>query len=171
MDSEFVLIGLGANLQHPCHGGPRATLEAALARLEAPGLRIRARSRWYRSAPVPASDQPWFVNGVAALDTALEPAALLAQLHAVEADFGRRRGRRNAARTLDLDLLDYRGRVSPPGAQPELPHPRMAGRAFVLLPLAEVAPGWRHPVSGLGLEALIAGLPADQQTELLEGAS
>ena len=168
---KLILIGLGANLEHPHYGGPRATLEAALTRLEGPGLRIPARSRWYRSAPVPASDQPWFVNGVAALDTTLQPAALLARLHALEADFGRRRGRRNAARTLDLDLLDYRGQVSPPGAQPELPHPRLAGRAFVLLPLAEVAPGWRHPVSGLGLGALIPALPADQQTELLEEVS
>ncbi|MDJ0945092.1 MAG: 2-amino-4-hydroxy-6-hydroxymethyldihydropteridine diphosphokinase [Kiloniellales bacterium] len=167
-DRDFVLIGLGANLDHPEHGGPKETLEAALGRLEEAALRILARSRWYRSAPVPASDQPWFVNGVAAVETVLEPAALLARLHALEADFGRRRAVRNAARTLDLDLLDYRGRVSPSGALPELPHPRLAGRAFVLLPLAEVAPGWRHPVSGLGLKALIARLPADQQTVVLE---
>ena len=168
VDGEFVLIGLGANLSHPRHGGPRATLEVALARLGAPEVQVLARSRWYRSAPVPASDQPWFVNGVAALETTLEPAALLARLHELEATFGRRRGERNAARTLDLDLLDYRGRISEPGEQPELPHPRLAGRAFVLLPLAEVAPSWRHPVSGRRLDALIAELPADQRVEPLD---
>lgn len=165
---DFVLIGLGGNLTHPCHGEPRATLEAALDSLAAPDLRVLARSRWYRSAPVPASDQPWFVNGVAALETALEPAALLARLHDVEAALGRRRGVRNAARTVDLDLLDYRGRISRPGEQPELPHPRLTGRAFVLLPLAELAPDWRHPVSGRSLEALIAELPAEQRTEVME---
>jgi len=171
VDGDFVLIGLGANLFHPRHGGPRETLEAALTRLVASELQVLACSRWYRSAPVPASDQPWFVNGVAALETTLEPAALLARLHELEAAFGRRRGRRNAARTLDLDLLDYRGRISGPGEQPELPHPRLAGRAFVLLPLAEVAPGWRHPVSGRCLDALIAELPADQRAAPLEEPS
>ncbi len=169
-DGEFVLIGLGANLDHPRYGGPRATLEAALSCLTSPEIRILARSRWYRSAPLPVSDQPWFVNGVVALETALDPAALLARLHALEADFGRRRGRPNAARTLDLDLLDYRGRISGPGVRPELPHPRLSRRAFVLLPLAEVAPDWRHPVSGRGLEALIAELPEDQRAEVLEEA-
>ena len=93
---------------------------------------------------------------------------MLARLHELEATFGRRRGQRNAARTLDLDLLDYRGRISEPGERPELPHPRLAGRAFVLLPLAEVAPGWRHPVSGQRIEALIADLPLDQRAEPLE---
>ncbi len=171
LDGDFVLIGLGANLSHPRHGGPRATLEAALAGLEGSDIRIHARSRWYRSAPVPASDQPWFVNGVAALETALEPAVLLARLHELEAAFGRRRGQRNAARTLDLDLLDFRGRISEPGERPELPHPRLAGRAFVLLPLAEVAPGWRHPVSGQRIEAMIADLPLDQRAEPLEERS
>ncbi len=171
VDRDIVLIGLGANLSHPRHGGPEATLEAALMRLEGPELRVLACSRWYRSAPVPMSDQPWFVNGVAALETTLAPAALLARLHELEGAFGRRRGRRNAARTLDLDLLDYRGRISAPGEQPELPHPRLAGRAFVLLPLAEVAPNWCHPVSGQRLDALIAGLPADQRAEPLEAPS
>lgn len=171
MGGDSVLIGLGANLSHPRYGGPRATLEAALTRLGACEVRILTRSRWYRSAPVPASAQPWFVNGVAALETNLEPAALLARLHKLEADFGRRREQRNAARILDLDLLDYQGRISGPGELPELPHPRLAGRAFVLLPLAEVAPGWRHPVSGQRIEALIADLPPEQRAEPLEERS
>lgn len=164
-----MLIGLGANLDHPRHGSPRQTLEAALQALAGPDLVLRGRSRWYRSAPVPASDQPWFVNGVAAFETALEPAALLARLHGVEAEFGRRRGLRNAARTLDLDLLDHGGRVSRPGALPELPHPRLAERAFVLLPLAELAPAWRHPASGRPITALLAALPPDPGAEPLEG--
>ena len=79
-------------------------------------------------------------------------------LHGVETDFGRLRSAANAARTLDLDLLDYDGRVLA-GPQLTLPHPRMATRSFVLVPLRDVAPGWRHPVTGQGLAELLAALP------------
>ena len=120
------------------------------------------RSRWYESAPVPASDQPWFVNGVAAVETELSAADLLALLHRMEADFGRERRVRDEARVLDLDLLAYGDRVSAPGETPVLPHPRMAERAFVLLPLADLAPGWRHPVSGLSAAEMAGQLPPDQ---------
>jgi 2-amino-4-hydroxy-6-hydroxymethyldihydropteridine diphosphokinase len=159
----MILIGLGANLASPEFGAPTASLEAALRMLQESGVRIVARSRWYRSAPVPASSQPWFVNGVVAVETALDPTALLALLHQIEARFGRVRRERNAARVLDLDLLDYAGRVSDPaGPPPILPHPRLGERAFVLLPLAEVAPHWRHPRSGTDVETLLAGLPPGQ---------
>ena len=164
----MILIGLGANLPSPRHGEPRATCEAALEALEAAGVRVLRRSRWHRSAPVPASDQPWFVNGVAEVETRLSPAHLLALLHRIEADFGRARRRPNEARILDLDLLAYGERVSAPGEAPVLPHPRLAGRAFVVLPLAEIAPGWRHPVSGLTAAELAQDLPADQVAEPLD---
>ncbi|MBF0304396.1 MAG: 2-amino-4-hydroxy-6-hydroxymethyldihydropteridine diphosphokinase [Alphaproteobacteria bacterium] len=152
----MILIGLGANLSGPS-GPPRATLEAALAEL-ARELTVLARSRWWRAAPVPASDQPWFTNGVALLDTALGPAALLARLHEIEARLGRVRGAANAARAIDLDLLAHGGTVGE--GPPVLPHPRLHLRAFVLLPLAEVAPGWVHPRLGLGVSEMIARLPA-----------
>jgi 2-amino-4-hydroxy-6-hydroxymethyldihydropteridine diphosphokinase len=157
-----ILIGLGANLPSPEHGPPVATLEAALAALERPALRIRARSRWWESAPVPISDQPWYVNGVIEVETGLAPETLLALLHEVEAGFGRLRSVPNAPRILDLDLLAYGTLVREGPAPPLLPHPRMAERAFVLHPLAEIRPGWRHPASGLGLPQLIARLPSDQ---------
>ena len=157
-----VLIGLGANLPSPEHGPPVQTLEAAVAALAARGLRIRARSRWWESAPVPISDQPWFVNGVVEIETALAPAALLAVLHEVEAGFGRLRSVPNAPRILDLDLLAYGALVREGPEPPLLPHPRMADRAFVVYPLREIAPGWRHPAMGLGVDELIARLPADQ---------
>jgi 2-amino-4-hydroxy-6-hydroxymethyldihydropteridine diphosphokinase len=159
----MILIALGANLPSQA-GEPRQTLEVALAQLEARGVHIAARSRWYRTAPVPASDQPWFVNGVARVETALEPPALLAELQQVEQFFGRRRSVPNAARTLDLDIIDYDDRVE---NTPELtlPHPRMQDRAFVLLPLAEIAPGWRHPALGKTVEALISALPPEQKAE------
>jgi len=163
----MILIGLGANLASPEFGAPPRSLEAALALMIERGLGIAARSRWYRSAPVPPSDQPWFVNGVVAVETALEPAALLEVLHAIEARFGRVRREPNAARVLDLDLLAYDGRVSAEGENPVLPHPRLHERAFVLHPLAEIAPGWRHPRLGRTLAALLAGLPPESAAEPL----
>lgn len=163
-----VLIGLGANLPSS-RGAPRATCEAALEALGEAGVKVVRRSRWYRSAPLPPSPQPqpWFVNGVAAVETALDPVALLALLREIERRFGRVRDKPGAARELDLDLLDYRGQVRPGEPPPELPHPRMHGRAFVLLPLAEVAPDWRHPRLGGSVEALIDALPPGQAVEPL----
>ena len=160
-----ILVGLGANLPSPAHGRPRDTLLAALVQMERRGLRLGGRSRWYESAPVPESDQPWFVNGVVEIFTALDPAALLELLHAVERDFGRFRGEPNAPRTLDLDLIAY-GDMVRDRAPPILPHPRMAARAFVLLPLREVAPDWRHPVTGRSVEEMIRALPPNQAIRL-----
>ncbi|MEX0760094.1 MAG: 2-amino-4-hydroxy-6-hydroxymethyldihydropteridine diphosphokinase, partial [Tistlia sp.] len=120
-----IYVALGANLPHPTLGEPRAVLEAALEALAARGVAVRRRSRWYRSAPVPASDQPWFVNGVAEVESALPPGELLSLLHGIEEDFGRVRSLPNAPRVLDLDLLDWNGALSPTGAWPVLPHPRL----------------------------------------------
>jgi len=158
---DLTLIGLGANLTSS-HGPPRKTLEFALHELERRGVAVVAVSPWYESAPVPASDQPWFVNVVASIHTELEPEDLLALLHDVELAFGRVRRRRWEARVLDLDLLDYRGQVRL-DRPPLLPHPSMAERSFVLLPLRDLAPHWRHPRSGETVEKLIDALPAGQQ--------
>jgi 2-amino-4-hydroxy-6-hydroxymethyldihydropteridine diphosphokinase len=159
----MILIGLGANLPSE-QGGPQATLEAALEALEAEGVRVLARSRWYRSAPVPPSDQPWYVNAVVSVATTFGPAELLQLLHRIESRLGRQRRMRNEARPLDLDLLDYDGRVV---EQDEiiLPHPRLHERAFVLLPLAELAPDWVHPRLGSTVKDLIAALPRDASAE------
>lgn len=165
--NNVILIGIGSNLSSERFGPPEATCEAALTALEATGICVVARSRWYRSAPVPPSDQPWFVNGVVAVETALEAEPLLHCLHGIEADFGRRRRRRNEARVLDLDLLAYRDEVRDGPQGVVLPHPRLHERAFVLLPLAEVAPDWRHPRLGRTLAELITALPADQALEPL----
>jgi 2-amino-4-hydroxy-6-hydroxymethyldihydropteridine diphosphokinase len=162
---ERIFIGLGSNLPGP-HGDPRAQLEAALRALTAQGLRVVRRSRWYETEPVPVSDQPWFVNGVIEVETGLGPTELLALLHRVEAAFGRIRRVRNEARALDLDLLAYGERVMAGEDQPELPHPRLQDRAFVLLPLAEIAPAWRHPVLGETAAALAGKLPPGQRIRL-----
>jgi 2-amino-4-hydroxy-6-hydroxymethyldihydropteridine diphosphokinase len=160
----MIILGLGANLPSAI-GPPATTLVAALVALGEAGVTVERRSPWYRSAPVPAGDQPWYINGVAEVATALAPEALLALLHRVEASFGRVRRTQNEARPLDLDILDYHDLVR--DRPPVLPHPRLHLRAFVLLPLRDLAPDWRHPVTGEGLSEMIARLPADQLTERL----
>jgi len=154
-----ILLGLGANLPSARYGAPRETLLAALVALEAAGVRVIARSRWYDSAAWPDPSRPRYWNAVVAVETALDPVALLSLLHRVEAEFGRARGVPNAPRTVDLDLLDYHGMVREGPDGPILPHPRMVSRGFVLLPLRDIAPDWRHPVTGASVDSLISALP------------
>lgn len=156
-----VIIAFGANLPSGRFGEPLATLEAVKRLLPLRGIAVRACSRWYRSPPWPPSGQPWYLNGVACCESLLEPGRLLAALHALEAEAGRLRQHPNQARPLDLDLIDYGGRVAAGGAWPRLPHPRLQERSFVLQPLAEVVPDWRDPREGRPLSALLAALPAD----------
>jgi 2-amino-4-hydroxy-6-hydroxymethyldihydropteridine diphosphokinase len=151
-----ILIALGANLPSPV-GPPAATLKHALGELDRKGVKILKVSSFYETPAWPDPAQPAFVNAVAAVRTLFQPVELLAILHGVETEMGRLRSAPNAARPLDLDLLDYEGRIMEDGLV--LPHPRMAGRSFVLVPLAEIAPGWRHPVTGQGTGELLAGLP------------
>ena len=160
----MILVALGANLPGPDGAPAIETLRRAAAALDAlPGLRLRALSRWYATAPIPPTPGvPDYINGVALLEprpgaTAPAPEALLAALQAIEAGAGRVRPYPNAPRTLDLDLLDLDGQVRA-GPDPILPHPRMQDRAFVLAPLADIAPGWVHPVLGQGAAELLAGL-------------
>ena len=155
----MILIGLGGNL--PAADG-RTALAIGHAAGEAlrglPGLRLAGLSRWYASRPVPEADQPDYVNAVAWLEGRAEPARLLGWLHRIEQAGGRRRSVANAARTLDLDIIDMDGlvRTTP---DPILPHPRAHLRAFVLRPIADLLPGWRHPVLGQTAAGLLAGLP------------
>lgn len=156
----MILIALGANLPSPV-GEPAETLRAALEALGTHGVNVRAVSKFYATPAWPDPNDPPFVNAVAHIETALSPMALLAALHNVETAFGRRRSERNAPRTLDLDLLDYNGRIEP--GPPELPHSRMTERGFVLVPLSDIAPDWRHPITGLSLQSLIADLSQEQR--------
>ncbi|WP_284943961.1 2-amino-4-hydroxy-6-hydroxymethyldihydropteridine diphosphokinase [Acidisoma cladoniae] len=155
----MIIIAFGANLPAPDGSAPAETCRravAALARL--PGLTLDAVSPFYESQPIPVSDQPPYINGVAALSGEIDPARLLALLLEIEHRFGRARSLANAARSLDLDIIAMGGLVRTV-PDPILPHPRAQDRAFVLRPIADIAPMWRHPVLGKTAAELLADLP------------
>ncbi len=143
---QAVIVALGCN-DKGAWRDCREALEAALARFRAEGIDILARSSWWRSAAWPDPADPPFLNGVVIVRTDHDPHALMAALGRIEETFGRRRGLRNAPRTLDLDLIAY-GRLSGDLDGLILPHPRASERKFVMGPLAEIAPEWEHPAGG-----------------------
>ena len=173
-----VLIAMGANLA-PEGGALSDTLDRALDLLgDVPGIAVARRSRWYRTPAYPPGSGPDFVNGAAALDSDLAPEELLAVLHGVEAELGRERPARWAPRTCDLDLIAIGDAILPDRPTLDrwmaldlgkaqslvpprliLPHPRMHERGFVLVPLADIAPDWRHPATGHSVAEMCATLP------------
>ncbi|MFO7770574.1 MAG: 2-amino-4-hydroxy-6-hydroxymethyldihydropteridine diphosphokinase [Roseovarius gahaiensis] len=182
---QQMLIALGANIPSE-HGEPAQTLHAALQRLEQVGASIEAVSRFYKTPCFPAGAGPDYVNAAARLTCDAAAQDILSMLHEVEAYFGRERVRRWGQRTLDIDLIaigdvvlpdlrTYRAwRDLPLDRQtqeaPEtliLPHPRIQDRAFVLVPLADVAPDWRHPVSGQTVCQMRDALPQEVRAEVV----
>lgn len=144
--SELLLISIGSNLPDRAGRSSLESCDRAVLRLAAhSALTLESVSPWYRTAPIPASDQPDYINGAARFSGLLTPTDLLSILQAIEAEAGRIRDLPNAARTLDLDLLAV-GDLVIDTPRLTLPHPRLADRAFVLFPLCDVAPTWRHPV-------------------------
>ena len=141
-----MVLALGGDLAGD-YPSLEALLEAALSGFPRAGLRVVRRSGWWRSAAWPDPSQPAYLNAVAIVETALSPAELLAAIHALEAEYGRKRGLANAPRTLDIDLIAF-GREVIDGAELTVPHPRAAERRFVMGPLAEIAPDWTHPTLG-----------------------
>lgn len=183
--SDNFFIALGGNLPSEV-GMPAETLRAALAALESKGADVQAVSRFYATPCFPAGAGPDYVNAAAQIALDATSAEMLELLHSVEAQFGRERVQRWGRRTLDLDLIAHGAEVLPdvatfaewqalvPEAQMErtpdaliLPHPRMHERSFVLIPLADIAPDWRHPVLGRTVREMAQELPPDAVQEVV----
>lgn len=157
----MILLALGASIPSIA-GSPQDTLHATIATLQGGESCVLSVSRFYRSPAWPNPADPPFINAVLKIGTELQPTQLLMYLHGVEAKFGRTRIARNAPRTLDIDIVDYNGRIE--DGPPQLPHPRTESRNFVLIPLRDVAPDWHHPISGRSVDELIAALPEAERT-------
>jgi 2-amino-4-hydroxy-6-hydroxymethyldihydropteridine diphosphokinase len=155
----MILIAIGANLPGPGGTAPIETCRAAIPFLsEISGLSFVAMSPWYRTAAIPNSEVPDFCNGVIRLQGEIDPLELLFKLQEIEDRFGRQRLFLNAPRTMDLDIIDLNGRIRATPT-PILPHPRAHLRAFVLRPILDVAPAWRHPALHQNVSTLLAELP------------
>lgn len=161
--NSLALLGLGANL-----GDPAAQLREAIRQL---GLMVQVLdvSSLYLTDPVGDPDQPSYLNLVCSVRTGLRPPALLALCHAVEQRMGRIRGRRDEPRIIDIDLLAYDDLVMRTHDL-TIPHPRMHLRGFVLHPLREIAPDWRHPARKMTAAEMLAAAESLENVELWEGA-
>ena len=155
----MIFIGIGSNIAATGFISPEATIRAAINLFDDFGITLVGLSKFYLTSPVPASNQPWFVNCVAQIETLLSPFECMANLHRLECAFQRVRSIPNASRTLDLDLLDYNGLVIRNQNTLTLPHPRINERAFVLIPLSNICPNWVSPLDGSKIEDLINKLP------------
>lgn len=165
----MILISLGANLPGPC-GSPRETLAAVPDALAARGIKVLAMSRQWLTAPVPASSDPWYRNAMVHVETDLTPPDLIKALKDTEQGLGRVNFSQNAPRALDLDLIAYHDVVLST-ERLSLPHPRLHERAFVLLPLMEIAPEWVHPVRGQSVSQMIKKLPLGQEAQPADEAA
>ncbi|MEL6886360.1 MAG: 2-amino-4-hydroxy-6-hydroxymethyldihydropteridine diphosphokinase [Pseudomonadota bacterium] len=182
---SILLIALGSNMNSEA-GDPTESLQFAVAAMSRQGALIRSRSKLYRTPAFPPGAGPDFVNAVIAVDAPWSARDTMSRLHGIEADMGRRRRERWGKRPIDLDLLAIGSDVRPdmrtvrtwmnlPLAEQQqtapgqliLPHPRLHERAFVLVPLADVAPDWVHPVLRRSVSQMLDALPQDARDEVV----
>ena len=154
-------IAMGANLKSDLNLTLKENLEIALNMFQGYDLNILKVSNWYKTQPIPISNQPWFINAVIKISTKKSPKELLETLQTIEKLFGRKRNILNGPRTLDLDIIDYNGLIE--NNDPILPHPRMHIRKFVLIPLQDIEPNWVHPITQKNIKFLIKKQKDDQK--------
>ena len=161
MTIKKAFIAMGANLKSNLNLTLKENLEIALNMFPDYDLNILKVSNWYKTQPIPISNQPWFINSVIKISTNKSPTELLESLQIIEKLFGRKRNIINDPRTLDLDIIDYNGLIE--NNDPILPHPRMHLRKFVLIPLQDIEPNWVHPIMNKKIEFLIKKQKDDQK--------
>ena len=157
----MVLIGIGSNLYSNKFGTPLNNCNEALKEIEK-YFKIKKKSSWYKSEPIPKSDQPWFINGIVEIIfDSKDPLELLKKLNQIEKRFGRVRKELNEARILDLDIIDFKSQVIT-CTELTIPHPRMHKRKFVLLPIEEINPKWTHPIFKKKINKILEAIDDNQ---------
>jgi len=158
----LIYIGIGSNLNGKNNETPLQNCKKALTELKKE-VNICKTSSWYKSEPIPVSNQPWYINGVVEISTNKSSIDLLKFILNIEEFFGRVREKKNEARILDLDIIDYKKEILYKKNKLIIPHPRMHQRSFVLQPLLELNPKWIHPIKKKGLKELIRNLNNKQK--------
>ena len=158
----MIYIGIGSNLNGKKNETPLQNCNKALVELKKE-VNICNISSWYKSEPIPVSNQPWYINGVVEISTNKSSIDLLEFILNIEEFFGRVREKRNEARILDLDIIDYKKQIIYKKNKLIIPHPRMHQRSFVLQPLFELNPKWIHPIKKKGIKELIRNLNNKQK--------
>ena len=158
----MIYIGIGSNLNGKNNETPLQNCKKALVELKKE-VNICKISSWYKSEPIPVSNQPWFINGVIEISTNKSSLDLLEFILSIEKVFGRVREKQNEARILDLDIIDYKKKILYIKNKLIIPHPRMHERSFVLQPLSELNPKWMHPIKKKGIKELIRNLNDKQK--------
>jgi len=158
----LIYIGIGSNLNGKNNETPLQNCKKAVVELKKE-VNICKISSWYKSEPIPVSNQPWFINGVVEISTNKSSLDLLEFILNIEEFFGRLREKKNEARILDLDIIDYKKKILYIKNKLIIPHPRMHERSFVLQPLSELNPKWMHPIKKKGIKELIRNLNDKQK--------
>jgi len=158
----LIYIGIGSNLNGKNNETPLQNCKKALVELKKE-VNICKISSWYKSEPIPVSNQPWFINGVIEISTNKSSLDLLEFILSIEEVSGRERKKKNEARILDLDIIDYKKKILYIKNKLIIPHPRMHERSFVLQPLSELNPKWMHPIKKKGIKELIRNLNDKQK--------
>ncbi len=158
----MIYIGIGSNLNGKNNETPLQNCKKALKEIKKE-VNISKVSSWYKSEPVPVSNQPWFVNTVIEISTNKSSLDLLKFILNIEENFGRIRVKKNEARIIDLDIIDYKKKIIYKKNELITPHPRMHERSFVLFPLSELSPKWVHPIKKKGIQELINNLKDRQK--------